>query len=124
MTHDTWIRTTTGNSSIRAIARRVGIAQRTLAAQVEDDRITPENVIAIAIAYGTSPVDALVDTGYLPAEYAEPVTLRGASEDDLADEVLRRMSCAGDHSRLHTPVDELLTEEPDHDRSFATSHHV
>lgn len=124
MKHATWIKTTTGNASIRAIARTIDIPQRTLAAQVEDDRTTPENVIAIAIAYGTSPVDALVDTGYLPAEYAEPVTLRGASEDDLADEVLRRMSCAGDHSRLHTPVDELITEEPDHDRSFAARRHA
>lgn len=124
MKHDTWIKATTGNASIRAIARTIDIPQRTLAAQVEGDRITPENVIAIAIAYGTSPVDALVDTGYLPAEFAAPVTLRGASEDDLADEVLRRMSCPGDHSRLHAPVDELITEEPDHDRSFAARRHA
>ena len=123
MTHDTWIKSITGDSA-RAVAKRIGIPQRTLAAQLEDDRVSPENVIATAIAYGASPVDALVETGYLPEEHARPITLRGAGEDVLADEILRRMSGQGDHAALHAPVDELMDRNPNHERAFPGARHA
>lgn len=95
MTHAEWLHTVTGDSAVNAVATRSGIVPRTFARQVEKGSITAENVIAIAIAYNTHPVRALVDTGYLDEKYAlevDPATaLKEVSEEDLADEVLRRM---------------------------------
>lgn len=86
-------------------------AWRTIGDQRDRDRISAENVIAIAIGYGRHPVTALIDCGYLPARYAteaDPIiALRKVSEDELAAEVLRRMKLAGDHVTLATPIDEL-----------------
>lgn len=85
---------------------------RTLYTQREKGRISAENVIAIAVAYGHHPVGALVDTGYLDAKWAEQVdparALHTVTEDELADEVLRRMKLGVERGGpLDTPVDEL-----------------
>ncbi|MDH6199249.1 lambda repressor-like predicted transcriptional regulator [Mycobacterium frederiksbergense] len=114
MDHIEWIKATTKGDATRAIGRAANIPDRTVASQIDRGHISAENVIAIAIAYGVHPVTALIDCGYLPARYAttaDPVAaLRSVSEDDLADEVLRRMKLAGDHTVLTTPVDELLSD--------------
>lgn len=111
MKHSDWLDQTTDSESVRAIARRIDIPQRTLANQVDRDHISPENVIAIGIEYTGHPVRALVDTDYLPEQYAadvDPVTaLRTVTEEELADEVLRRMKLPGAHDTFTTPVDEL-----------------
>lgn len=95
MNNSKWLEKVTNNASVNAAANRAGIVQRTLSRQVERGEISAENVIAIAIAYGAHPVRALVDTGYLDEKYArtvDPMTaLRSVTEDQLADEVLRRM---------------------------------
>lgn len=96
---------------MRAIARAVSLPARTLATQVEKERISPENVMAIAIAYGHHPVGALVDTGYLDEQWANPIdpvrALRSVTEDQLADEVLRRMKLGQAHDALDEPIDRL-----------------
>lgn len=111
MKHTDWINTTTGNESVRATALKAGLAQRTLANQIEKDRISAENVIAIAIAYGAHPVRALVDTGYLDEKYArtvDPMTaLRSVTEDQLADEVLRRMKRGLKTDEFTTDINDL-----------------
>lgn len=109
MEHTDWIGGITESESVRAIAIKAGIPQRTLAGQVEKNRISAENVIAIAIAYDQHPVGALVDTGYLEEKWANQIdptrALREVSEDDLADEVLHRMNKNG---ALDMPIDELI----------------
>lgn len=114
MEHNEWVTQATKGDSARAIGKKAKVSFRTIYDQIERGRISAENVIAIAIGYGHHPVTALVDCGYLDAEYAntaDPVAaLRQVSEDDLADEVLRRMKLAGDHTALSTPLDELVEQ--------------
>ncbi|WP_126316870.1 hypothetical protein [Corynebacterium kutscheri] len=109
MEHSEWFEEVS-NESVRKAAQTVGITHRTLAYQIEKNRITAENVIAIAIAYNHHPVGALVDTGYLEEKWAQQIdpmrALREVSEDDLADEVLRRMNSGG---ALDMPIDELIS---------------
>lgn len=111
MKHDQWLHQIT-DDSVRSAAKKIDVAPRTLATQLEKGRISPENVIAIAVAYGHHPVGALVDTGYLDAKWAEQVdparALRTVTEDELADEVLRRMKLGVERDGpLDTPIDEL-----------------
>lgn len=110
MEHTQWLESVTDNS-VRATAKKIGLAPRTLATQLEKGNLSPENVIAIAIAYGHHPVGALVDTGYLDEKWAHQVdpvhAIRTVSEDQLADEVLRRMKLGKAHGALDTPIDEL-----------------
>lgn len=111
MDHSKWLAETVGGDKDRTIGERSGVPWRTIGDQRDRDRISAENVIAIAIGYGRHPVTALIDCGYLPARYAteaDPIiALRKVSEDELAAEVLRRMKLAGDHVTLATPIDEL-----------------
>lgn len=110
MEHNAWFEKVT-QDSVRKAAKYVGLTHRTLAYQLEKGSLSPENVIAIAIAYGHHPVGALVDTGYLDEKWAQQIdpahTLRMATEDQLADEVLRRMKLGQAHGALDTPIDEL-----------------
>lgn len=111
MNNSEWLEQVTNNASVNAAANRAGIVQRTLSRQVERGEISAENVIAIAIAYGAHPVRALVDNGYLDEKYArtvDPMTaLRSVTEDQLADEVLRRMKLGLKTSALTTGIDDL-----------------
>ena len=111
MKHTDWMNATTGKESVRATALKAGLAQRTLANQVEKERISPENVIAIAKTYNTHPVRALVDTGYLDEEYARQVdpasAIRMVTEEQLANEVLYRMKLGLKTSALTTGIDDL-----------------
>lgn len=111
MDHSTWI-TTKINDSVRNIAITAGIPQRTLATQLEKERITPENVIKIAEAFDLNPVGALVDTGYLDAKWGKQVdpviAAQQLTDKQITDEILRRLSeVRGNHDEFRTPVDEL-----------------
>ena len=113
MNNSEWLEKVTNNASVNAAANRAGIVQRTLSRQVERGEISAENVIAIAIAYGAHPVRALVDTGYLDEKYArtvDPMTaLRSVTEDQLADEVLRRMKRGLKTGEFTTDINEVET---------------
>lgn len=111
MEHTEWLTQTTGGDSARTVSKNSGVAGRTVLNQLDRNHFSAENVILIAEAYGKSPVRALVDTGYLDEQWAQAVdpatALRQVSEDDLADEVLRRMKLPGAHDVFETPVSEL-----------------
>lgn len=112
MNHSDWVEQISDGDAVNAVATKAGLVHRTFARQVERGHISAENVIAIAIAYEHHPVGALVDTGYLDAKWAEQVdparALHTVTEDDLADEVLRRMKLGVERDGpLDTPVDEL-----------------
>ncbi|MBC3186396.1 hypothetical protein H7347_07385 [Corynebacterium sp. zg-331] len=111
MKHGTWIAQITEGDSEREIARKAGFSNRTLNSQLQRDRISAENVIAIAIAYGHHPVGALVDTGYLDEQWAQQIDpariLQEVSEEQLAYEVLRRMKIGAKTDYLTTDVNEL-----------------
>lgn len=115
MKHREWLRQATADDATNAIARKAGIVPRTFARQVDRDHIDAESIIAIAIAYGLHPVGALADTGYLEEKWAREIApaiaLREVTEDELADEVLRRMKIGVHrHGALDIPIDELVEE--------------
>lgn len=111
MEHTNWIAEIAGGDSGNEVARKSGVPGRTIAHQIKTGRVSAENVIAIAIGYGRHPVGALVATGYLDEQYAreiDPATaLREVSEEDLADEVLRRMKLGLGAGVFDVPIDEL-----------------
>ena len=111
MKHSEWLTTTTGDS-VRNVAITIGVAPRTLATQLEKERISPENVIKIAEAYEAHPVGALVATEYLDTRWAEGIdpemAVRELTDEQLANEILRRLrDVRGDHDAFHTPVADL-----------------
>src|SRR5690606_1666625 len=58
--------------------------------------LTAEEVIAIAHAYGTSAIKALMETGFLRADdadaYRRATTIETLTDRELADEVWKRMT--------------------------------
>ncbi|WP_334136963.1 hypothetical protein [Corynebacterium variabile] len=111
MDHIEWLNALTNSASAREIGRRTEVPFRTIANQINRGHLSAEVVIGVAAGYGQSPVRALVDTSFIDEQWAEtvdPITaLRQVSEEDLADEVLRRMKLPGAHEVFDTPVDEL-----------------
>ena len=117
--HTDWLDKVLGGDSLREASKIADVPMRTLYSQREKGRITAENVIAIAIAYGHHPVGALVDTGYLDEKWAKSIdpmrALRDVDEEELADEVLRRMKLGKTNGALDTPIDELAAKRGQYD---------
>ena len=105
-----WLRVTT-TDPLNEIARRAGIPQRTLYNQLERRSLAAENVIKVADAYGVHPLRALIDCGYVDAGWAElpdvDTALRRATDDQLADEILRRLKLAHGSTVFDEPIDDL-----------------
>ncbi|CAB0944770.1 hypothetical protein FRC0477_00706 [Corynebacterium diphtheriae] len=124
MKHTEWLHMIAGDSAVNAIANRSGIVPRTFARQVKDESISAENVIAIALSYDAHPVRALVDTGYLDEQYAtevDPATaLKEVSEQDLANEVLKRMIKGLKTEALTVPIEKVYNLN-EHRRSTPVS---
>jgi len=107
VTQATWwqyVATITGNAAQKEIAAATGIDQSSIS-RWQRGAITPraEAVVALARAYGRSPVEALVAAGYLSSDelgVVELTTLTGdltsASIDSLLSELRRRVLAAGD----------------------------
>lgn len=114
MNHTEWLKQVTKSASMREVSRRSGVAERTVASQIERNKFSAGNVIRIAVGFDAHPVTALVDCGYIDpedAKAADPLAaIRKVTDDELADEVLRRLRLAGDHTALTTPIDELVEE--------------
>lgn len=105
-----WIASITEDGT-NEIARKSGIAQRTFYNQLDKGTLTAENVIRVAITYRAHPLRALIDTGFIDPAWASipdiEAALRLATEDQLADEVLRRMKISPDSTVFDAPVDDL-----------------
>ncbi|AKJ72307.1 HTH DNA binding protein [Gordonia phage GMA4] len=134
-------------TTTREIAKRSGISERTLQHQVTTGRVTMENIAKIAIAYSIHPLRALIDTDYIDEAWSQvpdvTAALRLASNDQLADEILRRLNAAGDagieepavftepvddlaarrtHGRLSDVPDRFAASDRDHDSKIPDSH--
>lgn len=86
------------DDSGRAIAKKLGVSERTILHQISTGRMPLNNVIAIADAYGYSPIRALVDIGELDESWVHvpdvASALRDATDEELTDEFLRRLKAA------------------------------
>lgn len=123
MEHSEWLQKVSKGDSINASANKAGIQQRTLARQVDREHIDAESVIALAIAYGIHPVGALVETEYLDEKWANQIdpflAVRKLTDEQILEEILRRMKLPGDHREFTTPVDELIEERHNSENSHA-----
>lgn len=77
--HIEWLQSITDESG-RAIAQRAGLSPATLNRQIKREEFTAESVIAIARAYGHSPVQALAKTCFITATEAS-----GLTKSEIAD---------------------------------------
>lgn len=110
-----WYRAVTQEDSVNAVAKRAGLVQTTLAAQVRKGELTPQSVVAIARAYQSDPLSALVAVGFLTDEevtaYAHRAALGDASDEDLAREVWLRMSSGSASEPITAPEPPLSMQE-------------
>lgn len=110
-----WYRAVTQEDSVNAVAKRAGLVQTTLAAQVRKGELTPQSVVAIARAYQSDPLSALVAVGFLTDEevtaYAHRAALEDASDEDLAREVWLRMSSGSASEPITAPEPPLSMQE-------------
>lgn len=82
-----WLQLTTAES-VNAIAKRIGVPQRTLANHVNRGRLEASEIVAIARAYDYPPVLALADLGVITREELEEGTTKAALEEVPVPELL------------------------------------
>lgn len=94
MDYRAWINDLIGKDTLRVASGKIGLSHSTITRQLSRDTLTAPAVIALSRAYGRSPVDGLVETGYLRAEETEGVgvarALSRATNRELLAEILRR----------------------------------
>lgn len=126
MDHKEWLDQLIGSDSFRTAAAKIGVDQSTLSRQLtRRGTLSPENVIALARAYGRRAGDELVVTGYLTTEDIEGVgvdrALRAATNKQLLDEVEQRMD-AGIGAVFGEPVGSVTPDRDElHLRAVADS---
>ena len=104
-----WIAELTDDTA-QDIAKKAGLPKRTVQHQLNTGRMSLENIIKISVAYHRHPMRALIEWGIVDEAWASvpdiEAALRLASEDQLGDEVIRRMKLNPD-SVGNKSVDEL-----------------
>lgn len=107
--HAEWFARITRGDSNRQVADRANVSDATLGRQLRAGTLSADMIIKVAEAYNESPVIALVDLGFMSARWVtEPgvvTALSRASDEELTDELLRRLNLLSD-----APVDQLASE--------------
>ena len=79
---------------MRAASQKSGYAQTTLQRQIDKGSLSPEMVISLCRAYDRSPVQGLVETGYINEYEVQGVdlaiALHDATNEQLLNEIMRR----------------------------------
>lgn len=105
-----WLKAIGATDSLRDTAEKAGLSHATLSRQITAGRFLIETAIALARAYETSPVAALVVNGHLTEEEAGldaiEVALAAASDEQLVMEVSKRMGIAGASTLFDAPASE------------------
>lgn len=109
MSKETWFKETVQGDTIAEVALKAGIIKTTAWRQYNNALgFSAENVILIARAYHKSPVEALVEFGYIRAdEMANGRTvarLHDASNDELLQELARRLKENADADWVNSPI--------------------
>lgn len=124
MSKETWFNETVQGDTIAEVALKAGIIKTTAWRQYNNALgFSAENVILIARAYHKSPVEALVEFGYIRAdEMANGKTvarLHDASNDELLQELARRLKENADTDWVNSPIiyreefDMAANDDPD-----------
>ena len=89
-----WLIDLKGEDSMRAASKKSGYAQTTLQRQIDKGSLSPEMVISLCRAYDRSPVQGLVETGYINEYEVQGVdlaiALHDATNEQLLNEIMRR----------------------------------
>lgn len=105
-THTDWYKRVTRGDSNRHVSSQAKISDATLGRQLKANELSADLIIKIAQAYDESPVVALVDLGFISAKWMQEVgtttALTRASDEELTDELLRRLRLIEDE-----PIDHL-----------------
>ena len=109
MNKETWFKETVQGDTIAEVALKAGIIKTTAWRQYNNALgFSAENVILIARAYHKSPVEALVEFGYIRADEmtsGETVArLHDASNDELLQELARRLKENADADWVNSPI--------------------
>lgn len=105
-----WIEQVTGGATPQEISKAANLPVRTVQHQLSTGRMSLENKILIGVAYRHHPMRTLVEWEVVNPEWASvpdiEAALRLAGEEQLADEVLRRM-LNGKTDAFDATVDDL-----------------
>lgn len=108
-----WLATITGSATAQEIAAAADLPKRTVQHQISTGRMSLENKVLIGVAYGHHPLRTLIEWDIINPEWERipdiDAALRLATEDQLADEVLRRMKIGVSSDAFTTPVDDLAS---------------
>ena len=89
-----WIKGLIGEDSYRAAAVKADTTGPTITRQLQKGHLSPEMVIALCRAYDRSPVQGLVETGYINEYEVQGVdlaiALHDATNEQLLNEIMRR----------------------------------
>lgn len=121
---ETWYTETTGADSLNQVAKKTGINQSTLFRQLENNRLSNDNIALIARAYGTSVIRALLISGMLVQDDIDQYrlvvedmsiekALKNATDRQIALEVWYRLDGVpeGEHPVFDQPVSDSV--QPD-----------
>lgn len=115
--HETWLLELIGTDSMRTAAQKTEYAQTTISRQLTRGRLSPEMVISLCRAYDRSPVQGLVETGYINEfEVDGPgilVALREATNEQLLEEILRRSDPQARHLFGNDGTEDVIGLRPD-----------
>lgn len=104
-----WIAELTDDTA-QDIAKKAGLPKRTVQHQLNTGRMSLENIVKIAVAYSRHPLRTLIEWEIIDPAWASvpdiEAALKLASEDQLGDEVIRRMKLNPD-SVGYSTADEL-----------------
>lgn len=108
MNAEKWYEAAVKGASVNAVAQKSGIAQTTLNRQVRTGKITPETIVAVAVAYGRDPIDGLITSGLITTEQIRSHGVRAALADatdaEIADEVWKRLNDGREHATFDEAV--------------------
>lgn len=108
MRHKDWVENLIGPDSMRTAAAKLGLFPGAVSQQISRGSLKPDMVIALCRVYGRSPIDGLVETGFLErfeAGGASPASaLREATNQQILGEIMRRSDA--DAVRLFRAEDE------------------
>ena len=94
MNFETWLTELIGDDTRRTASSKAGMAESTLSRQLSRGHLSPEMVIALCRAYDRSPVQGLVETGYINEYEVQGVdlaiALHDATNEQLLNEIMRR----------------------------------
>ena len=94
MNFETWLTELIGEDTRRTASSKAGMAESTLSRQLSRGHLSPEMVISLCRAYDRSPVQGLVETGYINEYEVQGVdlaiALHDATNEQLLNEILRR----------------------------------